>query len=337
MVDTPQSQQLMNRLQRYASKIQGSSQYWYQRYQELQSLLEQKGPPTFFWTVSSADNHWPDLHKLLPHSSSSPSRSERHQAVIDNPHVTDWYFSTKLQDFVQHWLYQSLDAEWHWYRLEYQARGSTHAHGCAKLKNDPGIYSLVQKAALAWSIEEELITRDEQPTDVQQEIIQKGQESKATVLLYCDWLVTTCNESTPDNQWVFPDPHPCSVQFDDIVNMDEDYHNLVNAVERHTHCSPAYCLKRRNGQTEAKCRFEYPRPLQNNSTLTFQKLTDGSIRGTLTTKRNDPRVNSHNRLMLQNWRANIDIQVIVDVDACARYMAKYAAKGEPVKGCSVTF
>ena len=40
--------------------------------------------------------------------------------------------------------------EWHWYRLEYQARGSTHAHVCVKLKNDPGICTFVTKAAAAW-------------------------------------------------------------------------------------------------------------------------------------------------------------------------------------------
>ena len=107
MVDTLLAQQLMNRFKRYASKIQGSSQNWYQWYQELQSLLEQKDFPPFYWTVSSADNHWPDLHKLLSHSTSSPSRAERRQAVIDCPHITDWYFSSKLQDFVQHWLWVS--------------------------------------------------------------------------------------------------------------------------------------------------------------------------------------------------------------------------------------
>ena len=67
----------------------------------------------------------------------------------------------------------------------------------------------------------------------------------------------------------------------------------------------------------------------SDSSLNFEKLSDGSICGTLTTKRNDPRVNSHNRLTLQNWHANIDIQVIVDAQACACYMVKYAAKGEP--------
>ena len=33
--------------------------------------------------------------------------------------------------------------------------------------------------------------------------------------------------------------------------------------------------------------------------------------------------------MLQNWWANVDLQVIIDVEACARYITKYAAEGEP--------
>lgn len=31
--------------------------------------------------------------------------------------------------------------------------------------------------------------------------------------------------------------------------------------------------------------------------------------------------------MIQHWRANVDLQV--NIDAYARYMAKYASKGEP--------
>ena len=33
--------------------------------------------------------------------------------------------------------------------------------------------------------------------------------------------------------------------------------------------------------------------------------------------------------MLQHWRANVDLQAIVDTDQCIRYMAKYATKCEP--------
>ena len=46
-------------------------------------------------------------------------------------------------------------------------------------------------------------------------------------------------------------------------------------------------------------------------------------------KRNNARLNNHQRLQLQGWRANCDIQVVVDYHACVEYLAKYASKGEP--------
>ncbi len=49
----------------------------------------------------------------------------------------------------------------------------------------------------------------------------------------------------------------------------------------------------------------------------------------ITTKRNDSRLNNHQRLQLQGWRANCDIQVVIDYQACIEYLAKYASKGEP--------
>ena len=47
------------------------------------------------------------------------------------------------------------------------------------------------------------------------------------------------------------------------------------------------------------------------------------------TKRNDSRLNNHQRCQLQGWRANCDIQVVIDHYAYVEYLTKYAAKGEP--------
>ena len=49
------------------------------------------------------------------------------------------------------------------------------------------------------------------------------------------------------------------------------------------------------------------------------------------TKRNDSRLNNHQQLQLQGWRANCDIQVVIEHYACVEYLdlTKYAAKGEP--------
>ena len=39
-------------------------------------------------------------------------------------------------------------------------------------------------------------------------------------------------------------------------------------------------------------------------------------------------MNRHQRLQLQTWRANCDIQIILDHNACLNYIAKYASKAE---------
>jgi len=33
----------------------------------------------------------------------------RVSSVINNPHITDWFFQAKVTDFIHHWLNESLD------------------------------------------------------------------------------------------------------------------------------------------------------------------------------------------------------------------------------------
>ena len=65
--------------------------------------------------------HWPELHALFSNDSNNTAENKR-QNVINNPHITDYFFTQRLENFIEHWLYNSLEAEWHWYRFEYQAR-----------------------------------------------------------------------------------------------------------------------------------------------------------------------------------------------------------------------
>lgn len=46
--------------------------------------------------------------------------------------------------------------------------------------------------------------------------------------------------------------------------------------------------------------------------------------------RNDERVNSHNRHILQLWRASIDWQPILSKHVVIKYIKKYAAKIEKI-------
>ena len=81
----------------------------------------------------------------------------------------------------------------------------------------------------------------------------------------------------------------------------------------------------------AECRFGFPKPLKEETVLIKELVGEKNrhVESELHTRRNDERLNSRNRVMIENRRPNVDLQVIVDEKACARYMTKYAAKGEP--------
>eukprot|EP00978_Attheya_sp_CCMP212_P041091 scaffold231316_cov51-Attheya_sp.AAC.1 len=55
--------QLISRMQKFNSNVTGSAAYFYKKRCELEALIDAKGMPTMWFTLSAADNHWVDLHK----------------------------------------------------------------------------------------------------------------------------------------------------------------------------------------------------------------------------------------------------------------------------------
>ena len=324
----------MSKLSRYVSNITGSAAYWHKVREDLKAIIDNKGVPTIFFTFSAADMHWPELHSIFKKPVDELNNNDRRQVIISNPHIVDWMFTKRLESFVKHWLYDTLKAEWHWYRYEYQARGSIHCHGTAKLKNDPGLCNLTEIAlkgylagkALDNSAVSSQLLRD----------IEEGNKASAVICDYVDSLLSTVNPNPPsEGNWTKPDQHPCKRSFKEIPKskLDDDYIDLLNTVQRHTKCSTNYCLKRNADNSDLQCRFKYPVELSEKTTLVFEAINskDETIkyRAKVVTKRNDPRLNNHQRIQLQGWRANCDIQIVIDQHACVEYLTKYVAKGEP--------
>lgn len=95
------STNFMTKLSRYVANITGSNAYWHKRRDELKSIITTKGVPTIFFTFSSADMHWPELHSLFSNKPHDCTNEERRQNVIDNPHIVDWFFDQRLQRFLK--------------------------------------------------------------------------------------------------------------------------------------------------------------------------------------------------------------------------------------------
>ena len=77
----------MSKVSRYVGNIAGTNAYWDKVREELKAIITSVGAPTLFFTFSSADMHWPELHALFKADGDiADSSSEvRRQNVINNP------------------------------------------------------------------------------------------------------------------------------------------------------------------------------------------------------------------------------------------------------------
>ena len=131
-----------------------------------------------------------------------------------------------------------------------------------------------------------------------------GKKASDIVCKYVNWLLSTYNPDPPDNgTWIKPSIHPCQRPHKDIQDSDSDYIDLLNTVQRHTHCSSNYCLRRKQNKSDLQCRFNFPFEPSMTTKLEFESIhsknSNTQYKVKVITKRNDPRLNNHQRLQLQ--------------------------------------
>ena len=270
----------------YANNITYINAYWPKTKEQLKATIRQVRAPTIFWTLSCADFHWPEFHMLFYNNQNQDFRAN----VINNPHILDWFFMQRTEQFVKWWLYNSLSAQWHWYRYEFAVqRGSIHCHGVAKLANDPdlcGLTKITLKGFLALKAKKNTTSDFLNINQIDGDIA-KGLEAERKVCQYVDFLMSTCNPCDPEEDgWVKPLVHPSKIPYLDISDSewDQDYENLLNSVQRHTHCSSAYCLWQKNGRQY--CRFSHPIDPCEQTHIEFEQVnTKDGFRAKVVTAR----------------------------------------------------
>ncbi len=327
----------LRKLQRYSAQVRGSSSFWYRELQKLRALCKEDDCGTFFFTTSYADYNCPHLHRIL--GTENASKKEKRAAVKNNPHIVAGYRIQRMRDWVNIVLKKALGCDWTWRRTEFQARGTGHDHGMAHMLSDPNLRKLCmigyEGHVAATRLEKQNSNLSKDDLKVLREKVRVGKDAEHRVITFVDTLVQTMNpiKQPVKENWAFPakDNHPCEKSFtsaQESKNEMQEYADLLNVCERHTKCGPC-CLRKKKKDKEWKCRFHFPYQMRDKTEITYEpRKNNPEPKVTIATKRNDPLVNHHNRVLFETWRSNIDIQAIVDYQACINYLAKYAAKCE---------
>jgi len=134
-------------LRYFARNIKGGDNYWRSRTDDLEQWINHHvsrghGPPTFFITLSCAENWWPDLRCLLYQLEKIAGNAKKAEAPSKNGGriemsyaarkyflFVDEFFMKRVNSFMKIVMKHALQIEHYWGRVEFApGRGAIHLH-----------------------------------------------------------------------------------------------------------------------------------------------------------------------------------------------------------------
>ena len=312
--------------------VRGSPAYWQSLFYDILAMMSQLGTPTWFFTLSAADMMWPDMIQTLARQSGvsltdddvkNLSYEDRCSWLRSNPVTAVRHFHYRLETFVKHVIMSNAkplgEVVDYAIRIEFQARGSPHAHTLLWVKNAPQIN--VQTDDEVCRFVQDHISCEIPEEDNEKELIMKLQKHSHSS--YCR-KKGSCR---------FKYPKPPSER-------------VIIAKEPETNDSTELQLKAKNIMTKM---FKAIAETENLDTYSTQELIAAigvsvddyykalstTLRGRriiLTRKPSENCINPYNRTCILAWQANMDIQFVEDPHACIMYIAAYISKDEKGMG-----
>ena len=298
-------------------------------------MIRQLGPATLFCSFSSAETQWIHLLRILGKLVHDKEYSdielenlnweEKCRLIQSDPVTCARHFDYQFNQFLRHFLMSSAApqgkiADW-FYRVEYQQRGSPHIHMLIWLEDAP-MYRCNNDSDVTTFIDK-IITCKKPENDPELLLLVNRQMHR-----HCQ----TCRKkSKAECRFNFPQPpmksttilHPLG---DDVSETEVRKHKGTwKNISKHLND-----MKEGEDITFDQLLINLNVTEQNYYLAIQSSLNSPTI--FLRRNPNELRVNNYNSACLKAWRANMDIQFVLDVYACAAYIVSYISKSQ--KGMS---
>ena len=305
-------------------QLRNSPAYLQSRKKDIFAMIRQLSLPTWFMSLSAADTRWTDLLKMLAKLNNGVSYTdkdieeltwqEKTKLVQKDPVTCSRYFDHRVQEFLNIILKSNCEPigklRDFFYRVEFQQRGSPHIHMLVWIDNAP---------SLEKNSEEEIV----QFVDKYLTCSVNDEETAHLVELQTHKHSKTCRKKGKAIcRFGFPLPplpqtlllYPLEEEVDQFKKKYSELQRAMNE-NKDNDVSFAEFL-----ETVAKMTFEdYIKCIRSslNAPKVFLKRAP-----------NEMRVNLFNVKILLAWKANLDIQIVLEPYGCTSYVVGYISKSQ---------
>ena len=306
-------------------QLRNSPAYLEARKKDIFAMIRQLSLPTWFMSLSAADTRWTDLLRMLARLNDDIEYSEEEienlswqektKLVQKDPVTCSRYFDHRVQEFLNTVLKSSCEpigkVKDFFYRVEFQQRGSPHIHMLVWIENAPN---------LERSSREEI----EQFVDNYLTCSTDNEETVNLVKLQTHKHSRTCRKKgQPICRFGFPiPPFPKTMLLYPLEEEVEKYRTKYSLLQK---------VMNECKDTEGMSFDEFLEEVAKMEFDEYVKCIRSSLKAPkvfLDRKPNEMRINLFNGKILLAWKANLDIQIVLEPYGCASYIVGYISKSQ---------
>ena len=306
-------------------QLRNSSAYLETRKKDIFAMIRQLSLPTWFMSLSAADTRWTDLLKMLAKLNDGIDYSEKElenlswqektKLVQKDPVTCSRYFDHRVQEFLNTVLKSSCEPIGklldYFYRVEFQQRGSPHIHMLVWIENAPTLETNSEREIVQF-VDKYLTCNTDNEKTANLVGLQSHKHSR------------TCRKKgKPICRFGFPLPPLPRTMLLYPLEEDVDKYKKKNTE----------LLKAMN-EYKDNVDMTFEEFLENCAKMDFDdyiKCIRSSLKAPkvfLERKTKDMRINLFNEGILCAWKANLDIQIVLEPYGCASYIVGYISKSQ---------
>jgi hypothetical protein len=304
--------------------LRGSPPYWESAKKDLFAMIRQLGLPTWFISLSAAETHWKpllqSLHKISEGQMPSDDEIEaftwtdKTKLISSDPVSVARYFDFRVQQFFSLFLYSQLNPVGklldHFYRVEFQHRGSPHIHGLLWVDNTPKLDE-VPDDELCNFIDNYISTLRSDPLSKYQ-LHRHSHTCKKRNRQECRFNIP------------YP-PLPSTMVIRPLVDVNED---IMSKAQEDFQTIQTALNDLGMGAEITMDEFLFSLNMNQEDYILAIRSSVSEPKIFFNRQPDAVRVNAFSPHILAAWEANHDIQFVTDAYACAMYIISYISKGQ---------